>query len=363
MSWMTSYCAESRTSGSAFTLDRPWDQRPHRADDQLPPACLLSYNKTTNMAPQDPGSAVGYEFPDTPVAWTTRDLLLYAVGIGARKDEYSLVYELDKGFAAFPTFPVVLGFKGTNPEVVDFNKSVTNAPKTPGLPVFPPGRIVHGSQSVEILRPIPNASGDGWKLKKRVVGVHENKSGVIVETELLLVDGKGTPYTRMLSATFNVGGKITGQKFDKAIAKFIQPSKAVAKGTAPQYTFTQKISDEQAIIYRLSGDYNPLHIDPTIGQKAGFGGIILHGLCSYGVTARGLVQAIGGGDPNSLKAISSRFTSPVKLGDTLEVRAWELGAGPDGTTEFAFETINLATGKPSLGGGVAYIKKASKSKL
>lgn len=76
------------------------------------------------------------------------------------------------------------------------------------------------------------------------------------------------------------------------------------------------MNDEMAIIYRLSGDYNPLHIDPTIGQKAGFGGVILHGLCSFGITARGLISAVGGGDPTALKAISARFTSPVKLGGT-----------------------------------------------
>jgi len=315
------------------------------------------------MADNNPGKAVGFDQGTTPVAWTTRDLLLYAVGIGARRDELKLVYESDKDFAPFPTYPVVLPFKGDSTEVVDFNKSITEAKKLPGLPLFPPGRIVHGSQSVEVLRPIPKASGEGWKLKKRVVGVHENKSGVIVENEIVLYDSHDVPYTRMLSATFNVGGKVTGQKFSKAIAKFIQPSRAVPKGTPPQYTYSQTITDEQAIIYRLSGDYNPLHIDPSIGKKAGFGGVILHGLCSFGITARGVVNAVGGGDPISLKAISSRFTSPVKLGDTLQVNIWQLGPGPDGSTEYAFETINQTTGKSSLGGGVAYINTSVKSQL
>lgn len=315
------------------------------------------------MSDLDPAKAVGHEQGTTPVAWTTRDLLLYAVGIGAGKDDLSMVYELDPGFTPFPTFPVVLGFKGENPDVVDFNKSITDTPKTPGLPSFPPGRIVHGTQSVEVLRPIPKVSGPGWKVKKRVTGVHENKSGVIVETEILLLDANDVPYTRMMGATFNVGGKITGQKFSKQIAKFITPSKTVPKGTEPTATTSQTVSQEQAIIYRLSGDYNPLHIEPSIGKKAGFGGVILHGLASYGITAVALVKILGGGDPNSLKAISARFTSPVKLGDTLEIKAWELGPGPNGTTEFAFETINTSTGKPALGGGVVYIQKESKSKL
>ena len=125
-------------------------------------------------------------------------------------------------------------------------------------------------------------------------------------------------------------------------------------------------------------------LDPSIGKKAGFGGVILHGLCSFGITARGLVNTIGGGDPASLKAISCRFTSPVKPGgmipvpsspgpadvtnvymniDTLQVNIWELGPGPGGSTEYAFETINQITGKVSLGGGAAYIKQLTKSRL
>jgi len=315
------------------------------------------------MGDNDPGKAVGFYRGTTDVAWTTRDLLLYAVGIGALKDELSLVYELDKNFAPFPTFPVVLPLKGDSPEVVDFDQLISQAKKLPGLPMFPPNRLVHGSMSIELIRPIPKASGKGWKLEKRVVGVHENKSGVIVEDEIVLCDVNNVPYTRMLSATFNLGAKVTGQKFSKSIAKFIQPSKEVPKGNAPHYTFSQTISNEQAIIYRLSGDYNPMHIDPSVGQKAGFGGVILHGLCTFGITARGLVNTVGGGDPSSLKAFGTRFTSPVKLGDTLQVNIWELGHGPDGSTEYAFETINQTTGKPSLGGGVAYVNKITKSML
>ena len=120
---------------------------------------------------------------------------------------------------------------------------------------------------------------------------------------------------------------------------------------------------EQAIVYRLTADYNPLHIDPSIGQAAGFGGVILHGLSTYGFAARSVLSAVGGNDPNALKYFSVRFTSPVKPGDALETSIWEVGPGPNGTTELTFVTKNLGSGKVCLGAGVAYVKKSEKSKL
>lgn len=86
-------------------------------------------------------------------------------------------------------------------------------------------------------------------------------------------------------------------------------------------------------------------LDPRIGQAAGFGGVILHGLSTYGFAARAIVSAVGNSDPNALKYFGVRFTSPVKPGDALETSIWELGAGPDGTTEVAFETKNTTSGK------------------
>jgi acyl dehydratase len=85
--------------------------------------------------------------------------------------------------------------------------------------------------------------------------------------------------------------------------------------------------------------------DPAIGKAAGFGGVILHGLSTFGFAARALIKAIGGGDPRSLTFFGARFTSPVKPGDALETEAWEVGPGPKGTIEVAFVTKNLTSGK------------------
>lgn len=105
------------------------------------------------------------------------------------------------------------------------------------------------------------------------------------------------------------------------------------------------------------------YIDPKIGEAAGFGGVILHGLSTFGFAARAVVAAVGGGDPRALKYFGVRFTSPVKPGDSLETSIWEVGPGPNGTTEVTFVTKNLETGKICLGAGIAYVTKAEKSKL
>ena len=119
----------------------------------------------------------------------------------------------------------------------------------------------------------------------------------------------------------------------------------------------------------------PTPTDPTIGQAAGFGGVILHGLSTYGFAARAIVSAVGGGDAHALRFFGARFTSPVRPGDVLETMIWEVGpVGPVGSVggdgpvgkgevevEVAFVTKNVTTGKVCLGAGVAYVKKAPKT--
>ncbi|KAH9940240.1 peroxisomal dehydratase [Amylocystis lapponica] len=314
------------------------------------------------MAEIDLGKAVGFQSPDQEVSWNRRDLLLYAIGIGARSDEYSLVNELDKSWAPFPTYPVVLPFKGVEQDVIDFRSHI-KAGAAPGLPKFDPNRIIHGTQSIEVLQALPAVSGPGWKVKQRIVGVSENKSGIVVDTETILVDAHGTPYTKLYSSTFNLGAKGTGTKFTKRIAGPPQ-AKPIPKDRKPDWVVNDRTSPEQAIIYRLSGDYNALHIDPSIGKAGGFGGVILHGLSTFGFGARSVLSAVGGSDPHALKYFGVRFTSPVKPGDALETSIWEVGPGPNGTTEVTFVVKDLNTDKICLGSGIAYVvKKDAKSKL
>lgn len=304
----------------------------------------------------DLGQFVGYEYKrDKPVSWNQRDLILYAVGVGAKKDDLSLVYELDKYWAPLPTYPVVLPFKGHSQELNSYLDLKAQDERPAGFPELDVKRIVHGSQSIEVLKDLPAASGPGWKIKTKISAFHENKSGVILEKESLLLDANNAPYARLLSAEFYVGASINGTKFSASISTAPQ-AKPIPTDRQPNWVINDNTTPEQAITYRLSGDYNPLHIDPEVGVQSGFDGVILHGLSTFGFAARAVIKAAGNNDPRSLTFFGVRFTSPVKPGDALETSIWVMGQGRDGTTELAFFTKDLDTGKIVLGNGIAFVK-------
>ncbi|KAJ7167444.1 peroxisomal dehydratase [Mycena crocata] len=309
----------------------------------------------------DLSKVVGSEMPAKPVSWNQRDLLTYACGVGAKADDLTLVYELDKSFAAIPTYPVVLALKGDSQDVNRFADNLGGWQAIPGMPRLDPNKVVHASQSIQILKDLPPASGPGWTWTTKYTGVAEIKNGIVLTAENNLLDPKGVVYAK-LYISFILGAEVSGNKFSKVIAGPPQ-GKPIPKDRQADWTITDKTSPEQALLFRLSGDYNPLHIDPSIGNMAGFGGVILHGLSTFGFAARGLIKTIGNNDPRVLKLFGARFTAPVKPGDALETQVWEVGPGPAGSIEVAFITQNLTSGKIALGGGIAYIQKGAQAKL
>ncbi|GAA6046733.1 hypothetical protein JCM3770_003140 [Rhodotorula araucariae] len=307
-------------------------------------------------------SAIGHEGQPFPVAWNTRDLLLYAVGIGAKVDELAFTYEDDPKFHPFPTYPLVLGLKGDKSSTVNFAQAKDRSGPNPGLPPLDPKRVVHAEQSIEILGELPQDSGKGWTLKDRCVGVKDTGKGLIVDNAMELFDPSGKVVVRMISSGYCFG------KFDAGgFAKSIAPKQPLKAGKPPQRTpdfvFTEKTTAEQAVVYRLSGDYNPLHIDNAVGEALGFGGVILHGLCSYGHAARAVVLNVAKGDGRRLKYMSARFTSPVKPGDELETSIWVSSDAASGGQRVDFIQKIKGSGKVCLGGGVALVLPEKQSKL
>ncbi|GAA5955300.1 hypothetical protein JCM21900_003038 [Sporobolomyces salmonicolor] len=309
------------------------------------------------MSAMDLDKAIGHTSKPLPVAWNQRDLLLYAVGIGAKKDELAITYEDDPSWHPFPTYPLVLGLKGDNPSIANFAKAREGAEPTPGLPPLDPKRLVHAEQSIEILGELPKESGEGWTVQKKLVGIKDTGKGLIIDDAQELLDPSGTPVVRMISSAYCFG------KYDaKGFVKSIAPQQPVKGGKpparTPDYVFSEKISEEQAILYRLSGDYNPLHIDPAVGKGMNFPGVILHGLCSYGHAARAIVLNVAKGDGSRLQYMSARFTSPVLPGDELETSMWVSTDDQTGGTRVDFVQKIKGNGKVCLGGGVALIKRA-----
>ncbi|KAL8287490.1 hypothetical protein RQP46_003348 [Phenoliferia psychrophenolica] len=297
--------------------------------------------------------ALGHKSPDVDVAWNQRDLLLYQAGIGAKRNELSALYELSPTWHPPPTYPLVLALKGSSQDVTNFASSKDAGGKTPGLPELNPEKLVHAEQSITILKTIPSVSGPGWKLKKQCVGIKD------VDGAEELVSPTGEVYARMISSAYAFGDYKAGG-YNKSIAPK-QPLKALSKPPArtPDFVFSEKTTEEQAILYRLSGDYNPLHIFPDIGKKMGFGGVILHGLASYGHAARAIILNVAGGDGNRLSFMSSRFTSPVVPGDELETSIWT--SEENGGTRVDFVQRIKGSGKTCLGGGVAFLTGAGAS--
>jgi len=242
-------------------------------------------------------------------------LLTYAVGIGC--DDMNFVYEHDENFAAFPTYPIVLGFKGTDQDVVSFpSEAMTQGPMMPPLKGVKVG--LDGERCVEKIADL-DVDGGELTMKSRLIGVHKRGSGASVETEALLVDSNGKTIYKITSGAFMVGAK------DFKDSGITNSEKVTIPSRAPDSVVEIPTSKTQAHIYRLSGDYNPLHIQQDFAMMSGFKEPILHGLCSYGMTARAVLKQYCDNDPKQFRMIKARFAKPVIPGDTLVVEMWKEG--------------------------------------
>lgn len=252
--------------------------------------------------------AVGRTSGPAEVSWTSTDALLYAIGVGAgQRDpfaELDLTTENTAGVeqAILPTYAIVLGQKAKGLRV--------------GFGDFDRTKLVHAEQSLTLHRPLP-VEGTA-QLTSTVTGIYDKGAGALVATTTDgVLAGSGEPLFATTSSAFIRGeGGFGGERgsADPWSVPDRAPDREVAVPTRP----------DQALLYRLSGDRNPLHSDPAFAARGGFAKPILHGLCTYGMTARTLLAAVGAA-PADLTAISGRFTAPVTPGDTLTVQVWSDG--------------------------------------
>jgi acyl dehydratase len=246
-----------------------------------------------------------------PIRYDRRDVLLYAVGIGTQ--HLGFVFEGDPQFAVFPTFPIRWGGAGAP---VD-----TNA-----IPHSPGPLNIDAERYLESLLPMP-VEGE-VTVRSRIIGVHpRGKGSGFVEYESIVSDADGNVCARMVNGSFRRGIEQLGdiEPFEDAGQTF--SAKLAVPQRSPDVTVEAHIASNQGHIYRLSGDYNPLHIDPAAARFGGFDRPILHGLCTFGHCGQLLLGALCDNDPARFRKIKVRFSSPVFMGDLLQVRAWRDGEG------------------------------------
>ncbi len=250
--------------------------------------------------------AVGSTSEPFATSWTSKDALLYAVGIGAGAGELAFTTENTAGVdqQVFPTFPVVIP---------------SGAGVLRNIGTFNPAMLVHGEQRVTLHKPVPP---DGTAtVTSKIVGIYDKGKAAVVATETDAVDPGGAPlFTTYFSAFIRGEGGWGGDRGPGG-ARNVPPERD------PDHVVTYQTSPDQAFVYRLSGDRNPLHTDPAFAAMGGFERPILHGLCSYGFTGRALLHALAGSDPARFHHIEARFSSPVMPGDALTISMWRTGDG------------------------------------
>lgn len=222
------------------------------------------------------------------------------------------------------------------------------------MPKFDTRGALDGERRITFLKPLPVSSeGRRFEIRSKVIGVYDKgKPGTVVETEQTLVDAQsGEVYSRAVGSGFYVGQGGWGGPNGPKTVNYPPP-----QGKQPDATYAFQTTPETALLYRLNGDYNPLHATPEPGAKMGFGGPIIHGLFSWNCTAHGVLQCLGGSDPANIKEFQARFASPVKPGDKLVTEMWKMG----GADKHGFEEVRFVTrvdgGKVCLSNGRALVR-------
>ncbi|CAK7207435.1 hypothetical protein SEUCBS139899_010245 [Sporothrix eucalyptigena] len=301
--------------------------------------------------------AAGYEYPVIKCSYNRRDVLLFANAIGVQADELHFLYELHPKFAAFPTFPINLIFKQTDQDVYDFAKKMISG-NVPGTPPFDMQNSVDGERGIEIVNPLPvNSDGLDLEIHHKVIGVYDKGGNMILEAQQQLLDAKtGKVYVNMNSMAFGIKqGGYGGPRGPTKVP--VQ----MPKDRKPDAVSRFQTTKETALLYRLCGDYNPLHADDEYGRGGGFKGAIMQGLGTWNISAHAVLRELGNSDPTRFKSFGARFKNVVYPGEELETRMWILGS-EDGYDNIGFETVVVGDGRVALSNGYAKIKQA-KSRL
>ncbi|MFI8853451.1 MaoC/PaaZ C-terminal domain-containing protein [Streptomyces sp. NPDC053499] len=280
--------------------------------------------------PIDVAKALAAEPRSTEISWGHKDVQLYHLGLGAgvpATDPAELRYTLESRLHVLPSFATVAGA----------DMGVVGGLSAPGIEVDL-AAVLHGTQSIELHRPIPV---DGRATATaRVADVYDKGKAAVLVLRTDVADEDGPLWTTQAQLFVRGEGGFGGERGPSG--RMTPPERE------PDFATELPIRENQALLYRLSGDWNPLHADPDFAQLAGFERPILHGLCSYGMALKALVDGVLDGDVSRVSSYGVRFAGVVYPGETLRVRAWQLDEGRLQLTATAVERDDA----PVLGDGV-----------
>jgi acyl dehydratase len=250
-------------------------------------------------------SVIGTKTEPIDFKYTWRDVVLYNIGVGATENDLAFVYEnMPGGIKVLPSFCVV-----------------------PAIRAFPHlgdnlewSRMLHGEHLIRLSQPL--APQGKITQVGEVLNIYDKGKGALYRIRIKgCTEDENALYEVEWSIFYLGAGGFGGEPGPKA-EKIVPP-----KGAKPDFSISEKIAENQAVIYRLSGDLNPLHIDPDAAKRGGFDRPILHGLCTYGFATRAIVNELLGGDVARLKEFSARFSDTVFPGDLLTTEGWKSDDG------------------------------------
>ncbi|OIK02388.1 3-alpha,7-alpha,12-alpha-trihydroxy-5-beta-cholest-24-enoyl-CoA hydratase [Streptomyces sp. MUSC 14] len=256
--------------------------------------------------PIDEAVALAAEPRTGEITWDHKDVQLYHLGIGAglpATDPDELRYTLESRLHVLPSFATVAG--AGSPGVI-------SGLSMPGVEVDL-AKVLHGGQRLEIHRPLP-VQGTATATS-RIAAVHDKGKAAVLVLRTEVADADGPLWTN--DAQIFVRGE-GGWGGDRGPSTRLAPPLG-----EPDRTVERAVRADQALLYRLSGDWNPLHADPDFAKRAGFDRPILHGLCTYGITLKAVVDTLLGGDVSRVRSYSTRFAGVVFPGETLRIRMWQ----------------------------------------
>lgn len=247
----------------------------------------------------------GLKFDPVEHAWTAKDAMLYALGVGAKPaTELDYVFE-GKGPKVLPTFAVIAGMHSIGGLIkkVDFDLAM----------------LLHGEQGIEVYREIPPEAS--VRVAGEVAQVWDKGKAAVIETKGMIEDDEGPLFSTSATLFIRGAGGFGGERGPSTAGRNEPPDRP------PDHVAEDLVQPEQGAIYRLSGDPNPIHVDPEFAKMAGFEAPFLHGLCTYGIVGRAILHTVCGGEPARFGSLQARFADQVYYGDQVITKIWVTGPG------------------------------------